>query len=575
FLTPDGVPFYGGTYFPDKARYGMPAFSEVLSQIAGLWETRRSEILEAGAGLTATLRQEHASGMSPGRVTAAAGTLDAATRSLLRSFDAVNGGWGGAPKFPQPTVLELVLRRYQATGDERLLALVTTTLDAMARGGIYDQLGGGFHRYATDAVWLVPHFEKMLYDNAQLAGLYLHAWQVTGDESYRRIVTETLDYVAREMLDAGGGFYSAQDADSEGEEGAFFVWTPAEIRAVADRVCDDPVGDAELFMAAFGVTPGGNFEGKSILFAARPQAEIARLNGMAVAEVESRLENLRTALFARREQRVKPALDDKVLAGWNGLMLTAFAAAARVLDRDDYLSIARRNAELVLSQMRDRGGRMLRTWKGGRAKLNGYLEDYAHYAGGLLELYQATFEPRWFHAARALGDAILEHFVDPAGGFFDTSDDHEKLLLRPKGIQDGAVPSGGAMAATVLLRLAEYTGEGRYADAAEGALAPLQAAMARAPLALAHWLAALDFMFAPPQGLAIVGADRGPLLDVARARYRPNLVVAAGPSAEDHAIALLEGREALGGRATAYLCQRFSCERPVSSPEDLAALLDQ
>ena len=575
FLTPDGVPFYGGTYFPVKARYGMPSFSEVLSQIAGLWETRRSEILEAGAGLTATLRQEHASGMSPGRVTAAAGTLDAATRSLLRSFDAVNGGWGGAPKFPQPTVLELVLRRYQATGDERLLALVTTTLDAMARGGIYDQLGGGFHRYATDAAWLVPHFEKMLYDNAQLAGLYLHAWQVTGDESYRRIVTETLDYVAREMLDAGGGFYSAQDADSEGEEGAFFVWTPAEIRAVADRVCDDPVGDAEMFMAAFGVTPGGNFEGKSILFAARPQAETARLNGMAVAEVESRLENLRTALFARREQRVKPALDDKVLAGWNGLMLTAFAAAARVLDRDDYLSIARRNAELVLSQMRDRGGRMLRTWKGGRAKLNGYLEDYAHYAGGLLELYQATFEPRWFHAARALGDAILEHFVDPAGGFFDTSDDHEKLLLRPKGIQDGAVPSGGAMAATVLLRLAEYTGEGRYADAAEGALAPLQAAMARAPLALAHWLAALDFMFAPPQGLAIVGADRGPLLDVARARYRPNLVVAAGPSAEDHAIALLEGREALGGRATAYLCQRFSCERPVSSPEDLAALLDQ
>jgi hypothetical protein len=291
--------------------------------------------------------------------------------------------------------------------------------------------------------------------------------------------------------------------------------------------------------------------------------------------VESRLENLRTALFAQREQRVKPGLDDKVLAGWNGLMLAAFAAAARVLDRDDYLSIARRNAELVLSQMRDRGGRMLRTWKGGRAKLNGYLEDYAHYAAGLLELYQATFEPRWFHAARALGDAILEHFVDPAGGFFDTSDDHEKLLLRPKGIQDGAVPSGGAMAATVLLRLAEYTGEGRYADAAEGALAPLQAAMARAPLALAHWLAALDFMFAPPQGLAIVGADPGPLLDVARARYRPNLVVAAGPSAEDHAIALLEHREALGGRATAYLCRRFSCERPVSSPEDLAALLDQ
>jgi uncharacterized protein len=575
FLTPDGVPFYGGTYFPDTARYGMPSFSDVLGQIAGLWETRRHEILEAGSGLTARLKQEPAAGTHPRRVTAAADTLDAATRSLLRSFDAVHGGWGGAPKFPQPAILEFVLRRYQATGDVRLLGPVTTTLDAMARGGIYDQLGGGFHRYATDAIWLVPHFEKMLYDNAQLAILYLHAWQVTGDTSYRRIATETLDYVAREMLGGDGGFSSAQDADSEGEEGAFFVWTPAEVRTVADRVCDDPAGDAELFMAAFGVTPGGNFDGKSILFVARSPAEVAGHNGMAVAEVETRLGRLREALFAARGQRVKPGLDDKVLASWNGLMLAAFAAAARALERNDYLSIARHNAEFVLSQMRAHDGRMLRTWKGGRAKLNGYLEDYAHVAFGLLELYQSTFEPRWFHAARDLGDAILAHFADPAGGFFDTSDDHEKLLLRPKGIQDGAVPSGGAMAAGVLLRLAEYTGEGSYADAAEGALAPLQPAMARAPLALAHWLGVLDFVLAPPQALAIVGPDPGPLLAVTRAHFRPDLVVAAGLSGEDPGIALLEGRDAVGGRATAYLCRRFSCAHPVADPEDLAALLDQ
>jgi hypothetical protein len=443
----------------------------------------------------------------------------------------------------------------------------------MACGGIYDQLGGGFHRYATDAVWLVPHFEKMLYDNAQLARLYLHAWQVTADESYRRVVTETLDYVAREMRDEGGGFFSAQDADSEGEEGAFFVWTPAEIRAVADRACADPAGDTALFMAAFGVEPGGNFEGKSILHAAQGHAEVARRHGMTVAEAEARLENLRGALFESREQRVKPGLDDKVLASWNGLMLGAFAEAARVLGRDDYLSIAEKNATFVLAHMRTADGRLLRTWKGGRAKLNGYLEDYAHYADGLLELYQTTFAPRWFHAARDLGDAILEHFADPDGGFFDTSDDHEVLLLRPKGVQDGAVPSGGAMAASVLLRLAEYTGEGRYADAAEGALAAQQPLMARAPHGLAHWLAALDFMLAPPQGLAIIGDDPGPLLAVARACYRPNLVVAAGASGQDLGIALLEGREALDGKATAYLCRQFSCERPVSNPEELALIL--
>ena len=574
FLTPQGVPFYGGTYFPDKARYGMSSFSEVLTRIAELWETSRSEILEAGAGLTAALQRENAAAASPGRVTAGADTLDEAARNLLRSFDPDNGGWGGAPKFPQPTVVEFVLRRYLVTGDEGLLTMVTKTLDAMARGGIYDQLGGGFHRYATDAVWLVPHFEKMLYDNAQLARLYLHAWQVTGDESYRRIATETLEYVAREMRDEGGGFYSAQDADTEGGEGAFFLWTPAEIRAVADRACADPSGDTALFIAAFGVAPGGNFEGRSILHVAQDRAEIARLHGVAFAEAEARLENLRGALLERRDQRVRPGLDDKVLASWNGLMLAAFAEAGRVLDRDDYLSIARKNAEFVLAEMRAPDSRLLRTWKGGRAKLNGYLEDYSHYADGLLELYQSTFEPRWFQAARDLGDAILEHFADPAGGFFDTSDDHETLLLRPKGIQDGAVPSGGAMAATVLLRLAEYTGEGRYADAAEGALTPLQPMMARAALGLAHWLAALDLMLAPPQGLAVVGDDLVPLLGVVRARFRPNLVVAAGPSGEDAGIALLEGREGLGGRATAYLCRQFACERPVSSPEELAVLID-
>jgi hypothetical protein len=573
FLTPEGVPFYGGTYFPDKARYGMPSFSAVLTGIAELWENSRGEILEAGSRLEAALQQENAATAGPRRVTGASETLDVAMRALSQTFDKANGGWGDAPKFPQPAVIGFVLRRHLATGDERLLTMATQTLDAMVRGGIHDQLGGGFHRYATNAAWLVPHFEKMLYDNGQLARIYLHAWQVTGDETYLRTATGTLDYIAREMLDEEGGFYAAQDADTEGEEGAFFVWTPAEIQAVAESVCDDPVVDADLLMKAYGVTPAGNFEGKSILYLAADEEEIAARQGMSAAEARSRLAHLRAALFEQRERRVKPGLDDKVLASWNGLMLAAFADAGRVLGRADYLAIAVKNAGFVLSQMRDAEGRMLRTWKGGRARLNGYLEDHAHYADGLLELYQATFEPRWFHAARELGDAILEHFVDPAGGFFDTSDDHEALLLRPKGVQDGAIPSGGAMAATVLLRLAEYTGEGRYADAAEAALAPLQTYMARAPLGFAQWLTALDFMFAPPQGLAIVGDDPLPLLSVVQPDYRPNLLVAAGPSLADQGIALLEGREAIDGHATAYLCRQFLCERPVIEAEELVELL--
>lgn len=586
FLTPDAMPFYGGTYFPRTARHGMPSFAAVLTRIAELWRDDRQRLLQAGAELAAALRQEQeaaGSGAGPTRVAAEAGVLDLAVRGLKRTFDEINGGWGEAPKFPQPAVAEFLLRRHLATGDEAALAMVTKTLDAMARGGIYDQLGGGFHRYATDAGWLVPHFEKMLYDNAQLARLYLHGFQVTGDEAYRRIATATLDYVVREMLEEGGGFYSAQDADADDVEGAFYVWTPEEIRAVADRACADPNGDVALFAAAFGVTSAGNFAGTSILHVVETPADLAARWGMTTCEVEIRLQNLRGALLDRREQRVRPGLDDKVLASWNGLMLGAFAEAGRVLGRDDYLRVAESNAEFLLAEMRTRDGGLLRTRKGGidfaaagGAALKGYLEDYACVADGLLELYQSTFEARWFHAARELGDVILQNFADPSGGFFDTSDEHEKLLLRPKVVQDGAMPSGGAMATGVLLRLAEFTGRGSYADAAEAALGRLQPMMARAPLGFAGWLAALDFLLAPPMALAVVGDDPGPLLSVSRARYRPNLVVAVGPgsSSQDAGIPLLRGRHAAHGEATAYLCRRRACEPPVSTAGELAALLD-
>jgi hypothetical protein len=490
-----------------------------------------------------------------------------------RAFDRRHGGWGGAPKFPQPAILEFLLRRYVATGDGSLLEMVTDTLDAMAHGGVYDQLGGGFHRYATDADWLVPHFEKMLYDNAQLARVYLHAWQVTGDTFYRRIVEETLGYVAREMLDTHGGFYSAQDADSEGEEGRFFVWRPDEIVAALDDHSADPAGDAQLFMSTYGVTERGNFEGSNILFAAKSISQAAVEPSLDIADVEARTQRVRERLLTVRSGRVRPGTDDKVLIAWNGLMLSAFAEAARAFDREDYLTIAEMNAAFVLGQMRDQDGRLRRTWKAGQSRLNGYLEDYAHYAEGLLELYQTTFDPAWFGAAVGLADMILAHFTDPAGGFFDTSDDHEALLLRPKETQDGGMPSGGSVAAMVLARLGEYTGESRYSEAAEAAVAGVADQMFQVPLGFAMWLSALDFMLSPPSELAIVGPDPLPMLAVVRATYRPNLLVAAKAEGEDSGISLFEGRDSIGGSTTAYLCRHFTCERPVTTPEELGDLL--
>jgi uncharacterized protein YyaL (SSP411 family) len=573
FLTPDAAPFYGGTYFPPVGRYGMPAFIDVLRQLASLWETRREEVLRAAAGLTSELQRQLATPPVGGAERLDPETLEMATEGLWQAFDRDHGGWGAAPKFPQPSVVEFVLRRYHATGDDRLLTMATRTLDAMMRGGIYDHLGGGFHRYATDEIWLVPHFEKMLYDNAQLARLYLHGWQVTGNEDYRRVVTETLDYVTREMTDPAGGWYSAQDADSEGVEGRFFVWTPAQVDAALHTASDDPEGDARLFFSAYGVSEQGNFEGANILHLERTAAELAEESGQPAVDVQRRLDGVRESLRVARERRLHPGRDDKVLAATNGLMLAAFAEAARVLDRSDFRATAEKNAGFVLAQMRTEHGRMLRSWKGGSAKLNGYLEDYSHFADGLLELYQTTFDPQWFEAAVELTNLMLAHFADPAGGFFDTSDDHEALIVRPKGLQDGAIPSGGAIAARVVLRLAALTGEGRYADAGEGALAPVQQMMARAPLGFAQWLDALDFALAPPTELALVGDDAGRLLAVARARYRPNLVVASGPSEPDSAVALLRERPALGGLATAYACHGQACERPVTDPAELEAHL--
>ncbi len=571
FLTPDGAPFYGGTYFPPTDRMGMPGFPRVLTSLAHAYQAQRDEVLEQAKNL-----REHLGRSLMGLETAGldAAVADEAYRGLAQTFDARDGGFGGSPKFPQPMNLEFLLRYHHRTGQDHALEMTLTTLDHMRRGGIYDQLGGGFHRYATDKVWLVPHFEKMLYDNALLARVYLEAYQVTGNEDYRAVVEETLAYVTREMTGPEGGFYSAQDADSEGEEGRFFVWTPAEIEAVAGP------DDAPLVRSVYGVTPGGNFEGANILYLPRTMAEAARLHDVSPERVREAVERARPLLLAARGRRVPPGRDEKVLTAWNGLMLRAFAEAARVLGRDDYRETAQRNADFLLGAMY-RDGRLLRTYRDGQAKLNGYLEDYASLADGLLSLYETTFEPRLFEAACALADAMLAHFWDDAeGGFFNTSDDHEALISRPKDLFDNAVPSGNSIAVEVLLRLSALSGRSLYAERAEATLRGLSGVLARAPGGFGRLLSALELVLAGQVEVAIAGdpgdAETEALLAVPRGAYRPNMVTAlTRPGAVEAGVALLEGRERVDGHAAAYVCRHFACRRPVTSSEDLAQELER
>ena len=426
FLTPEGRPFYGGTYFPNEPRHGMPSFVQVLEGVDRAWREQRGEVEGAGQRLVEAL-------VAQNRVAAVAADptpalLDAAMAGIEASFDARNGGWGSAPKFPQPMTIEFLLRRHVATRDARPLAIARRSLDAMADGGVRDQLGGGFHRYSTDAEWLVPHFEQMLYDNAQLARVYVHAWALTGDARYRAVGEATLDYVIRELTTSNGAFAASQDADTEGEEGATFVWTADEIGEVLGD-------DAAFFAQHYEVSPLGNWEGRTILRRTSPPAG---------AEVEARLADARRRLFERRRSRPQPARDDKALAAWNGLAIAASADAGRLLDDARYVEAAVRAAETIVGGLLADDGRLGRSWKDGRAVGQGVLEDSAQLAEGLLALYEATFDERWFMTARTLMDRVLTRFEDPAGGFFDTADDHERLVTRPKDLQDNATPSGNA-----------------------------------------------------------------------------------------------------------------------------------
>ncbi len=593
FLTPEGEPFYGGTYFPPQPRYNMPSFPQVLRSIAQAWADRREELVQGGRRLAQALQEQATVAATQGQTALEPDTLHAAFQGLAQQFDATHGGWGGAPKFPQPMVLEFLLRYYTVTGNEQALAMVTQTLDAMARGGMYDQLGGGFHRYSVDERWLVPHFEKMLYDNSQLARVYLHAWQLTGNEFYRTIAQETLDYVAREMRSPEGAFYSTQDADSEGKEGKFFVWTLDEIRDVLGEEADE-------FIDAYGVKPGGNWEGKNIL----------ELTG--TLEQREKLAEARAKLFGTREARVHPARDEKVLTSWNGLMLAAFAEAAAAFALTDdspargdrYRRIAEENAEFLLHHLQSDTGRLFHTWKAspepvegaepvkggaegsdGVAKVDGFLEDYANLAEGLLALYQATFDPRWYQAAHDLVDSAVAHFWVAGEGFYDTAADAEELIARPRDLQDNATPSGNSMMATVLLKLSDLAMTHRYAEVARENLAAVRRFLAQAPLGFGQWLVALDYALSRPFEIAIVGSPDDEatrrLLVAATSGFRPHQVVAYGPAGQEApAVPLLEDRDLVDGpsgedrQPAAYVCRDFVCQAPVTEPEALQRVLE-
>jgi uncharacterized protein YyaL (SSP411 family) len=568
FLTPDLVPFYAGTYFPPTDRPGMPSFQRVLQGVADAYRNRPQEVANTVAQVTHYLQERKLRPAGDQLLTL--DLLDRAVQALPQQFDPRHGGFGRAPKFPQPMISEFLLRQHQRTGDAQALMMVERTLQRMARGGMYDQLGGGFHRYSVDAVWLIPHFEKMLYDNAQLAWVYLAAFQVTGDPFYRRIVEETLDYVLREMTSPEGGFYSTQDADSEGEEGKFYVWSADEIREALGA------DNARLFELAYGVTERGNFEGKNILFRGRDPDQVAAEAGVSVEAARTVIERGRKVLFERRSKRAWPGRDEKILTAWNGLMLRAMAEAARVLGREDYRAAAIHAAEFVLDKL-GRNGRLLRTYKDGVVRLNGYLEDYAFFADGLLALYTATFDPRWFKEAHRIVEAMIAWFWDDEiGGFYDTSHDHETLVTRPRDFYDNATPAGNSVAAEVMLRLAGYTGDDDLRQRARKILAPFAEAMAEHPLAFGRLLCALDLYLAEPKEVAIVGdptaADTRALLDVINRRYRPHLALALahpGDVAAAQAIPLLQDRSALDGKATAYVCRSFACQLPTTEPNEL------
>jgi uncharacterized protein len=565
FLTPQGIPFYGGTYFPPIARYNMPSFLEVLFAVQQAWQKDRDRINETGQKITQYLQETSAWGVTKNRQVSPE-NLKLAAEALIKSYDWKIRGWGPAPLFPHPMTIDFLLK-FSARGNENALKVAVDGLKAMSRGGMYDLVGGGFHRYSTDNKWFVPHFEKMLYDNALLSACYLHAYKITGDQDFRKICEATLDFIVREMSDSLGGFYSSLDADSEGKEGKFYTWSYAEIKKILDRPAD-----LEIFCAAFGVTESGNFEGKNIFQRVVNIDQIASRFKLTEEELQVKLDGWLAKLFEERQKRVFPAKDDKVLTFWNSLAIQVFAEAGCYLDRPEYIQIAQKNAEFILHNLHP-GSLLLRSWRAGKAQHNAYLEDYGALSLALISLYQSTSATKWFTSAVQITEEMVNNFKDSAGGFFDTRHDDIPLIVRPKDMQDNVTPSGNALAASALLILSAYTDNSIWRKISEDMLGEIQEALVQYPTSFSSWLQAADFAMGPVSQIAMLWpeGDRTPneFFKEIWKTFQPRTVYAGStyPPQED-APGLLKNRPLKNDLTTVYICQGFVCKRPVNDLEN-------
>ena len=569
FLLPDGSPFYGGTYFPPDDRHGLPSFQRVLQSVSEAYEQRRDGVAQSAE----QLKQIYQSNLAGARSTGALSpqVLETAYRSLAQKYDSQNGGFGAAPKFPATTVLDSLLRYWKRAGTAPALEMVETSFLKMARGGIYDQIGGGFARYAVDAIWLVPHFEKMLYDNALLTRLGAHLWQATRSEEVKRVTVETVEWVEREMTSPDGGFYSSLDADSEGHEGKFYVWSEDEIDSLLGA-------DARAFKTYYGVTPGGNFEGENILFVAAEPSTAAARSRVDEELLDAILSRAKGILYKSRAKRVWPARDEKILASWNGLMLRGIATAARVFARADFSELAVQNADFLSREM-VRKGRLMRSHKEGVTRIGGFLEDHAAVALGFLTVYELTFDERWVDRAREIADAMIEWFWDEeTGAFFDTARDAEQLITRPRDVTDNATPSGTSLAVELLLHLSELQQNFDYRRRATFTIESLAEPMTRFPTAFGHLLGCADMEINGAIEVAVLGDlknERFKALERSVAeRYVPSLVLAGGAAGKRTHIKLLEDRPLIDGKPTAYVCRSYTCDRPVTEPDALSDQLE-
>ena len=574
FLTPKLQPFFGGTYWPPHRKMGMPGFDEVIAAVLDAWNNRRDDAIHHAQQVTDRIEQVGSSAQTDESVPLTEALLLNVPGQLEQAFDATYGGFGAAPKFPHSMELQVLLRVDHRQSSTAVRQMVTVSLDRMAAGGIYDHLGGGFARYSVDARWLVPHFEKMLYDNALLASAYLDSHLATGNQAHARIVRETLDYLLRDMTDEAGGFYSTEDADSEGVEGKFYVWSKKEIlEQIGEEV-------GERFCTVYDVSEAGNFEGQNILNLPRSIEQVAEVNGWDLAELESQLAAARAKLFSVREARVRPGLDDKVIVCWNGLAIDAFARAARVFDESRYRVAAEKAASFLFDQMREPNGRLLHCWRNGQAKLMAYLDDYAALGNALVSLYEANFDSRWIDWATELADLVLEHFADAEGGsFFYTADDHEQLITRNKDLQDGSVPSGNSLAACLFVRLGKLTGRTHYLEAAEAILMAGANMMQDSPSAVGQLLLALDSFQGPFHEIVVLGdrtqADVADVLRDLDSRFLPrSVVVSADPNQQEtsQSLAPLLNDKTASDVPTVYLCQDFSCQQPQVGKDQILAI---